>query len=62
MHQSALVRLRSDAKQHQTARDGLIHQLRELDPHHWTYAAIGDAVGLTAVNVVKILRSPAPTR
>jgi hypothetical protein len=56
MHQSALVKLRKDEKVHQRARDADIRSLRELDEKTWTYAAIAEEVGLTAVNVVKILR------
>lgn len=61
MHQSAILRNRAEEKKHLEARDALIRSLRELDVHQWTYAAIGDAVGLSAVNVVKILRQPANT-
>lgn len=56
MHQSELVRARDVAEYHQTRRNAAIRKLRDLDEHTWTYAAIGSAVGLTPVNVVKILK------
>ena len=60
MHQAALVEHREKAKEHQAARDRLIHQLRASDPERWSYAKIAEAVGLKPENVVYILRKPAP--
>lgn len=55
-HQAALLDHRAHAKDHQVARDRLVHQLRGSDPERWSYAQIAEATGLTSVNVVKILR------
>jgi hypothetical protein len=60
VHQAALVEHREKAKEHQDARDRLIHQLRDSDPVRWSYAKIAEAVGLKPQNVVFILRKPIP--
>jgi hypothetical protein len=57
-HQAARLRELARAHEHMVARDEFITQLRESNPKRWSYAAIAAEVGLTPVNVVKILKRP----
>lgn len=60
MHQTALLEHRARAKEHQDARDRLIHQLRASDPVRWSYGEIAKATGLGRELVKAILKKPVP--
>lgn len=60
MHQTALLEHRSKAKEHQDARDRLIHELRASGPEKWSYGEIAKAVGLERGAVIWILKHPIP--
>lgn len=60
MHQTALLEHRAQAREHQAARDRIVHQLRATDPQRWSYAEIAKAVGIERGAVIWILKQAVP--
>lgn len=53
-HRKALAALEQAAR-HREQRDRLVRQLREADPHRWTYAALADLVGCSPELIAAII-------
>jgi hypothetical protein len=57
-HQAALLEHREKAKEHQDARNRLLHQAWATK--RWSYTTLAEAVGMERGAVIWILRQPAP--
>jgi len=44
------------AERHRQQRDALVRQLREADPHTWSYSALAAAVGCSKELIAAIIK------